>query len=281
MAQGLARQPAGRLLAGFVCRGPGWFETNDALAEIAALPNLRVFQYGQEADPEEGRYDDGTQYGLVAPHITRMSRLEELRLFGHINEDELMWQDLDAILSSPSLSNLRVFQHYHGTVYPTRPFATNPALRNLTQILIYPHSFSRTFTEEQIEAGDLDEAEEMPALNRENVRHILFSPHLPSLSHLQLRSCSGGDGMIDDLISSGTLKRLRHLDLRYGHVTDAGAARLACPDARGLKTLDLIGNRLTAAGIRALTEAGISVRADDQEGRPYNDERLLYYGDSE
>src|SRR5262245_59888902 len=163
-----------------------------------------------------------------------MPRLEEFRIFGHSYDDDEMWQDMKDFLSSPTLSNLRLLQHYHGTTYALDPFATNPALRNLTRLMIYPHSFSHY------------PDEDMPALRRENVRHILFSPHLSSLTHLQLRSCNGGDGMIEDFIASGILKRLRALDLRYGHVTDAGARLLAaCPDIRNLQSLDLIGNRLT------------------------------------
>ncbi len=299
-ARKLGRHPLARLLSGFVYRhtfanrnfrpiraadlpsGPEVYYTAEILTGSPAFANLRSFQYGLEVDPEEDRYDEGTQYSQLAPLITKMPRLEELRIFGHIYGDGEMWRDMHAMLSSLTLANLRVFQHYHGTVYALEPFSTNPALRNLTQILIYPHSFSRSFTQEEIDEDNLDEATEQPALNRDNVRSILFSPHLPSLTALQLRSCSGGDPMIDDFIASGILKRLRSLDLRYGHVTDAGARRLAaCPDARNLQTLDLIGNRLTATGVRALTEAGIPVRADRQEEPPYDDERLLYYGDSE
>jgi uncharacterized protein (TIGR02996 family) len=299
-ARRLGRHPLARLLEELVFRTPygsgdfrpasgpdipsgsrGYY-TYELLAGTPIFGNLRSFQYGQEADADEDNFADGTQFYDLAPIVTRMPRLEKLRIFGHTYGDGDMWRDMNAILSSPWASNLRVYQHYHATVYALEPFATNPALRNLTQILFYPHSFSRAFTQEDIDSDELDAASETPALLRENVRHILFSPHLPSLVRLQLRCCSGGDPMIDDIISSGILKRLRSLDLRFGHVTDAGARQLAaCPDARGLQSLDLVGNRLTADGVRALTEAGIPVRADNQENPPYNDDRLLYYGDSE
>ena len=82
--------------------------------------------------------------------------------------------------------------------------------------------------------------------------------------------------------ASGVLKRLKVLDLRHGHVTDKGARLLAsCPDARGLEVLDLINNRLTRSGVVALRRARIPVRAERQQGRPYRDDRILYYGDSE
>ncbi len=88
--------------------------------------------------------------------------------------------------------------------------------------------------------------------------------------------------MIADVVSSGVLKRLRVLDLRHGHVGSAGARQLAaCADARNLELLDLTNNRLTDADVSALLAAGVRVRADRQQSAPYNDESILYFGDSE
>ena len=119
------------------------------------------------------------------------------------------------------------------------------------------------------------------AIGRAGVRAVVTSPHLGSLTHLQLRCCDGGDATVEDVVASGVLKRLRVLDLRHGNVTDAGARTLAaCPDARGLE-LDLTNNRLTGRGVGALRRAGIAVRADRQQKRPYRRDHILYYGDSE
>jgi hypothetical protein len=242
------------------------------LAQYPVLRNLRVFQYGEEVDPEEDRYDCGTQYDRLAPVVAQMPRLEELSIFGHIYMDGQMWQDMHTILSLPTLTHLRVLRHYHGTTYALEPFATNPALARLSHLLIYPHSFSRSF----------DEGRTMPALTRDNVRAIFTSPHLRSLTHLQLRGCNGGNAMIADLVASGLLKRLKWLDLRHGHVDDEGARLLvACPDARNLEALDLKNNRLTDVGAAALRTAGIPVRADRQQSAPYDDDAILYFGDSE
>jgi hypothetical protein len=198
--------------------------------------------------------------------------------------DDEMWQDMHRILSLPTLTNLRVYQHYHGTTYALEPLASNPALGRLTHLLIFPHSFARSFnpahlgTEDWIYArGDAG-----PALNRDNVRGVVTSPHLTSLTHLQLRCCNGGDAMIADIVASGVLKRLKFLDLRHGHVSDEGAQLLAsCPDARNLEVLDLTNNRLTEAGVAALRTAGVPVRADRQQGAPYADNAILYCGDTE
>jgi uncharacterized protein (TIGR02996 family) len=295
-ARKLGRHPLARLLRGFVCRWPWGVRqfrsgndpslsarsyTVEVLEGYPVLGNLRFFQYGEEVDPEEDRYDVGTQYERLAPLIERMPRLEELRIFGHIYDDGDMWRDLHRILSLPTLTNLRVYQHYHGTTYALESLAANPALGRLTHLLIFPHSFARYVDPSEFEEDNYVEGE-LSALHRENVRAVLTSPHLSSLTHLQLRCCNGGDGMIEDVISSGILKRLKVLDLRHGHVSDVGARRLArCPDTSRLEVLDLINNRLTVRGITDLKSAGVKVRADRQQTAPFEDDRILYFGDSE
>jgi hypothetical protein len=175
-----------------------------------------------------------------------------------------------------------VYQHYHGTTYALEPLATNPALGRLSHLLIFPHSYSRSFDPIHLGTNAWIEAREGPALNRENVRAVVTSPHLTSLTHLQLRCCNGGDPMIADIVASGLLKRLKFLDLRHGHVSNEGARLLAsCPDTRNLEVLDLTNNRLTKAGVAALRTAGIPIRAGLQQRTPYDDDATLYCGDSE
>src|SRR5262249_45282279 len=160
-------------------------------------------------------------------------RLEELSIFGHIND----WMtgralaELTRIVSLP-LRHLRIFRHYHGLDYPLEALADNHALSRLTHLLCYPHSGC---------GYDPDTDRFDVALDREDLRALVTSPHLAALTRLQIRSCSGGDEMIEDVVSSGILKRLDVLDLRHSRVTDAGACLLAaCPDARRLKVLDLV-----------------------------------------
>jgi uncharacterized protein (TIGR02996 family) len=304
MARKLGRAPVARLLRVLVCQGdevaavfryqPGpdiptgdperyfSFRPCEVLANHPVVRNLRVFRYGQEVDPEEDTYQAGTQYDRLAPLVASMPRLEELYIFGHIYMDDEMWQDMHAILSLPTLANLRIYQHYHGTTYALESLVSNPALGQLTHLLIFPHSFSRTFDPAHLGTNDWIEGREGPALHRDNVRAVLTSPHLRSLTHLQLRCCSGGDAMVQDIASSGILNRLEVLDLRHGLITDQGAKSLAqCPETRNLELLDLVNNRLTAAGIAELQSAGIRFRAERQQGEPYRDETVLYLGDSE
>jgi uncharacterized protein (TIGR02996 family) len=303
MARKLGRAPVARLLRTLVCHSsdagavfqhePGpdiptgsrrgrRFQAFEVLAHYPAVRNLRVFQYGEEVDPEQDRYDCGTQYQQLGPLVAAMHRLEELSIYGHVYMDDEMWEDMNRLLSLPTLTHLRVFRHYHGTTYALEPLATNPALGQLSHLLIYPHSFSRGFDPSHLGTDTWIGARHGPALHRDNVRAVFTSPHLRSLTHLQLRSCSGGDGMISDLVASGLLKRLKWLDLRHGHVGDEGARLLAkCPDTRNLEALDLTNNRLTRAGATVLRAAGVPVRAERQQGAPYNDDAILYVGDSE
>jgi uncharacterized protein (TIGR02996 family) len=291
-ARKLGRHPLARLLRAFVYRhgygtgsfraatgpdvpGPPGCYTVEILAHYPILSNIRFFQYGREADPEEDTYDVGTQFERLAPLVERMPRLEELSIFGHIYGREAGRPDLSRIVSLWALTNLRVFRHYHGHVYPLEVLAANPALGRLTHLLCFPHSFAGEYDPDLRRITNT-------VINRDNVRAVATSPHLPALTHLQLRCCSGGDATIEDIVGSGILKRLRSLDLRHGHVTDAGARLLAdCPDARNLEVLDLINNRLTPQGIAALQAAGVRVRADRQQEPPFDNDRILYYGDSE
>jgi uncharacterized protein (TIGR02996 family) len=305
MVRKLGRAPLARLLRAFVARGwePAevfrytdgpdlpppkyaggnrYFHPGEVLAQYPAVRNLRIFQYGEEVDPEEREYAAGTQYEQLASLLEQMLRLEELHIFGHVYGWSDMGQEMHRMLSLPTLTNLRIYQHYHATTYALEPLATNPALGKLTHLLLFPHSFSRSFNPAWIDTEDYIAPERMHALHRDNVRLVLNSPHLSSLTHLQLRCCSGGDGMIEDIIASGILKRLKMLDLRHGHVSDVGARLLAdCPDTRNLEVLDLINNRLGPEGIAALEAAGVAVRAEQQQTPPFDDERILYYGDSE
>src|SRR5262249_61297599 len=115
--------------------------------------------------------------------------------------------------------------------------AAMPSVHGLAHLPCFPHQF----------AGEWDDAAQRHSsteISRDGARAVVTSPHLTSLTHLQLRCCDGGDGLIDDIVASGVLKRLKMLDLRHGHVTDAGARVLAgCSDARNLEAVDLINNR--------------------------------------
>jgi hypothetical protein len=188
-----------------------------------------------------------------------MTRLEELYLLAHD-------VDMGALFALPSLANLRVLQVYHcQDRYPLKVLAANPALGRLTTLRLHPaHS----------------DSDEGAYLRRDEVRALLHSPHLPSLTHLHLHGCDLGDEGCADIVRSGILQRLKVLDLRHGCVRDEGARLLAeCPDVRRLELLSLEDNELTEAGQALLHGLGIPVRCASQH-RPGED-RYLWSGDME
>src|SRR5262249_3469397 len=136
----------------------------------------------------------------------------------------------------------------------------NAALGRLTHLLFYPNSRAR------LEGRDRGWA---TAISRAGVRAVCWSPHLKSLTRLQMRCCDGGDEMVEDIIFSGILRRLKLLDLRHGRISDDGAKMLAkCPEVKGME-IDLVNNRLTDRGISELLLAGAKLRSEDQQKRPY------------
>jgi hypothetical protein len=171
---------------------------------------------------------------------------------------------------------LRVLRHYHGHAYPLESLAANLALGRLTHLLCHPHQHARQ---------DPHQGRGPAAISHAGVHAVVTSPHLSSLTHLQMRCCDGGDDMVADIVASSAMKRLKVLDLRHGLVTDVGARHLAeCPTAKSLELLDLVNNRLTNTGITALqaagVRAGVRVRAEEQQTRPY-DYHDIFQGDTE
>jgi uncharacterized protein (TIGR02996 family) len=263
------------------------------LLELIGAPclrNLRIFQMGDVdlpytdpafaaamADPEGAchTYAPGLEHVLAG-----MPRLEELILL-------CKEYDIDHLFGLPNLSRLRVLRLYHfgavGTLgprqryeYPLDVLAANTALGNLAHLLFHPHS------EESL--LPLEETEHLPSfLPLEQVQALVQSPHLPRLTHLQLRLSNMGDDGVRLLIDSGMLRRLRWLDLQHGCITDEGARLLAaCPDLRNLEHLNLSRNAVSAAGLALLQATGVTVRAEYPltPGDLAADE-YLFEGDSE
>ncbi len=234
----LCRAPEVRLLRELV------LEYDDGLVEaLRASPflhNLRVFQLGRAVnDSYESLVAMTSQF--LSELIAQFPRIEELRLFAHYSAP------LPFGLSN--LSSLRVLQIYYWIDYPLEVLAGNSALSNLTHLLLHPRAFMA------------------PCINLAGVRAILQSPHLRSLTHLQLHRSDIGDVGCTEIVTSGILKRLKVLDLRHGEITDAGARILAdCPDLSRLELLDIERNGLTQTGIDALRRVlGPVLRGDNQQ----------------
>jgi uncharacterized protein (TIGR02996 family) len=277
-ARALARAPQARLLRRLTIEGApydeeGGFEAGDdvpartdypsvhALLRCPFFTTLRVFHLGE---PMEGDYSNCHTSGETAAElVARMPRLEELYLLAHR-------VDMERLFALKSLTNLRVLQIYHNYHYPLEILAANPAFTNLTHLLLYPHAL------------EPDDADAYIALD--GVRALVHSPHLSSLTHLQLRLSDLGDEGCEEIVRSGILKRLKTLDLMHGRISDRGAETLAgCPDLRNLERLDVSGNRLSEAGIAALQRVGIAkVQVVSQYGPDSDDRAYLWeIGDME
>jgi hypothetical protein len=222
-----------------------WFE----LLGAPLFRSLRVFQMGDNdgEPPEEGWMDNHTEAPGIDLLIAEMPRIEELHLL-------CKNYDRANLFALPNLTNLRVLRMYAlgdpnwSTEHDIEldVLAANPALSNLTHLLVHPHSAYES------------------VLPLRRVAPLFRSPHLGSLVHLQLRLSDMGDEGVREIVASGILKRLKRLDLRHGCITDEGAYLFAaCADAKNLERLDLSRNAVSSAGLEALRQAGVNAVADN------------------
>jgi hypothetical protein len=111
--------------------------------------------------------------------------------------------DLNDLFRSPTLSRLRVLQVYHGCqVHRLQLLAENPALRNLTDLLLHPHnvgSWWRSCAPDNADGYDPRDG----FLPLSVVAALLRSPNLPQLRHLRLRCSSMGDAGCREIVNSG------------------------------------------------------------------------------
>ena len=215
------------------------------------LRALKVFQFGPDVEPEPDGWTGPVPRGPGLERlVAAMPRVEELYLIGY-------GYDAGALFALPNLSNLQVLRIYGlegrapDNALPLHTLARNSALRALTHLLVHPRYTQRR--------------ELLPLAG---VREVLNSPHLASLTNLQLRLSNVGDEGVTALIASGILKRLRWLDLRNGTISDIGAAALAqYPATRNLRRLDLSRNAVTSIGVNQLKRAGVNVVAANDLSR--------------
>jgi uncharacterized protein (TIGR02996 family) len=236
----LAQSPASHLLRELVF---GCDEGSvKQLIRSPFLSNLQVFHLGTP----ESDFGEASQWAIqsiaVPELVVKLPRIEEL----HLNA----WgYNPASLFVLPNLTRLRVLKIYSlEKRYPLELIAGNPSLGNLIYLLLQPVTSP------------------VPLIDLAGVRTVIQSPHLRSLTHLQLRRSDLGDVGCTEIVTSGILKRLKVLDLRHGEITDAGARILAdCPDLKHLECLDIGRNGLTQTGIDALRRIlGDKLRADDQ-----------------
>jgi uncharacterized protein (TIGR02996 family) len=253
--------------------GPQQYRGYDEWLELLGAPllgSLRVFQMGDidGEPPEDGWSDNHTYAPGIDRLIAEMTRVEELHLL-------CKEYDSASLFALPNLTNLRVLRmvalgdpNSSGSTYEIRldVLARNPALGKLTHLLLHPHF-----------------ADDQSFIPLPRVAPVLWSPHLKSLTHLQLRLSSMGDEGAREIVASGILKRLKVLDLRHGCITDEGARVLAeCPDARNLQCLDLSRNHVSPTTLGALRQAGVQAVANSPlTEQELADQEYLHEGDFE
>jgi uncharacterized protein (TIGR02996 family) len=239
------------------------------LVKSPYLTNLRVFKVGFSDSDDPPRHSTmvdpfgGCTAQQVLDLLKKCPRLEELYLNAAL-------PGIERLFASPQLGNVRVLQYYYAgrdpagrmprTAYPLTSLANNSSLRRLTTLRLHPGRDAQI---------GLDE-----------MAAVLRSPHLPSLTHLQVHMTTFGDEGCGPIMTSGALRRLRVLDIAYGNLTDDGARLLAaCPDLTHLEVLDVSRNALTARCVAALRATGVQVVADNQHFP--GDEEYLYEVDAE
>ncbi len=234
LARLLARDPDCRLLRELVLECD--VGAVEQLIRSPFLGNLRLLQLG-------AGFETLVHSVSVPEFVAKLPRLEELHLHAY-------GYDPVRLFTLSTLRELRVLKIYcQDLPYPLELLAGNPSLRNLTHLLLRPLSCPT------------------PLINLAGVRAIVQSPHLPKLTHLQVRGSDLGDVGCTEIVTSGVLKKLKLLDLGHGEITDAGARILAdCPDLRRLEHLTIDRNGLTQMGIDALRRVlGAKLRANRQQ----------------
>jgi uncharacterized protein (TIGR02996 family) len=85
-------------------------------------------------------------------------------------------------------------------------------------------------------------------MDDERFGHLLASPHLGRMSHLDVSDNRIGDAGVERLLAA-SLPRLRVVDLRHNRIALAGAAKLAAsPLADQLERIDLSANGIAPSG---------------------------------
>ncbi len=214
------------------------------------LATLQSFQVGESGGDSDSAETDVSMHAPGLEHlVTEMTRVEELQLL-------CRGYDASALFALPNFTNLQVLRVVglgdggEGPPIPLDVVARNPAVANLTHLLVHPNSTGWNY------------------LPFAQVRALVNSPWLKSLTHLQLRLSNMGDDGATAIIASGILKRLGWLDLRNGTMTDHAARTFAeCAATKELRRLDLSRNAVTQAGLNMLTRAGVNAVAKTTASR--------------
>jgi uncharacterized protein (TIGR02996 family) len=191
---------------------------------------------------------DPTLFGLTGLFLARvgtdelralaaspaLDTVHSLGLTGRDRNGTVEVPALRVCLGSPRLKNLTELRVWFDRAGDTLGFVVggSPRLRNLRLL----------------ELGD--------AMRSDAARDLFDSPNLAGVTALRLRDNPIGDVAIRTLVRSKYVTAVEELNLEYADLTAESARLLAgWPALRNVRVLNLAGNRLGAAGIRALSES--------------------------
>jgi uncharacterized protein (TIGR02996 family) len=244
------------------------------LVKFPHFASVRKLHLGNSYSSTETYIDSDQCHmdGTYAYHyLKQMPHVEEITLMAHR-------VDTNKIFALP-MPNLRFLQVDHGLRYPLDKLAANKTITKLTHLICWPHAL------EDDEDGDDDGEAGVKAYLRLKHLKAICNAKWPDFEFLRLRCTDFGDKGAEEIVASGVLKRLKHLDLELGCMTEAGAKALAAsPDLKHLEFLSLSQNAIPNEGQNLLKKAfpKVKLEAQHNEVPPFTDYvEYLYHGDME
>ncbi|MGL6077027.1 MAG: TIGR02996 domain-containing protein [Fimbriiglobus sp.] len=251
-----------------------------ALTLFPYLANLRKFHLGYPYSSVSGSepYSDGGRchtYGELADQLVQqMPKIEELVLLAHN-------VDTRTLFALP-MPNLRFLQVDHSVRYPLDILAANKNITKLTHLICWPHALEYGDRGDEVDDGQPGER----AYIRLKHLQAVCAANWPDLTFLRLRIADFGDEGAGVIVNSGILKRLKHLDLEHGCITEAGALLLSnSPDLKNLESLNLNDNAIQGIGSEAIKKVLPQAKVEGQHNDvpPFTSDyvEFLYQGDYE
>ena len=243
---------------------------------LARFPHFAAVRRFRLGNKDDGGYENRNEPFLSTEgcHTEGSHAYHLLKQMPNVEEVVLRARrvDLAKVFTLP-MPDLRHLAADHLTRYPLEKLAANKTVTKLTHLICYPH------------AMDIDEEDQSKAYIRLAQLKAVCRADWPKLEFLRLRLTDFGDDGAKEIAASGVLKRLKHLDLSGGCITNGGATVLAaCPDLKHLETLNLDENAMSLDGpasIRAVVPAA-TFRNQHREVPPFEDyAEYLGMGDME
>ena len=243
------------------------------LSRFRHFASVRRFRLGRadgKGDLFTGEDQCHTEGAFAHHFVKQMPNVEEIVLRAHRVDG--------AKLFTLPMPELRVLTMDHATRYPLDRLAENKTVTKLTHLVCHPHALDY----ETEDDGDGDAG--VKAYIRLKQLRAVCRAGWP-LEFLRLRLTDFGDAGAREIVASGVLKTLKHLDLNGGCMSEAGAATLAaCRDLKRLEALSLNDNAIHGDGEAVLKAAfpGVKLGHQHNEVPPFGEEvEYLFEGDIE